>query len=247
MLDEDVFPRVYLKRGVGNAITTTVHYALLLGGFFLALGASGIDLTRFAILAGALGVGIGFGLQNVVNNFVSGLILLYERPIQVGDNIEIGGLLGEVRGIGIRASTIRTFQGAEVIVPNGTLLSDQLVNWTLSNAHRRVEVPIGVAYGNRPSKVIEVLGRVMEGEDRIYPDPRPLVLFRGFGNSSLDFELRFWARDYSTYVQLASDVASAVYDELEREGITVPFPQRDLHLKSVDADVAKTLRGGDPE
>jgi len=247
LLDEDVFTRVSLRRGVGNAISTTIHYGLLLGGFFFALGAAGIDLSKFALLAGALGVGIGFGLQNVVNNFVSGLILLYERPVQVGDNIEIGGLLGEVRRIGIRASTIRTFQGAEVIIPNGNLLSDQLVNWTLSDRHRRVEIPVGVAYGNRPANVIEVLRRVLDREERILQFPEPMILFKGFGDSSLDFELRFWARDYLTWLTLASDVASAIYDELHEAGITIPFPQRDLHLKSVDPGVAENLRRSETE
>jgi potassium efflux system protein len=245
LLEEDLFPRVKLRRGVGNAVSTSVHYVLLLGGFFLALGAAGIDLGRFTLLAGAFGVGIGFGLQNVVNNFVSGLILLYERPIQIGDMIELGGLLGEVKSIGIRASTVVTFQGAEVIIPNGNLLSDQLVNWTLSNQHRRVEVPVGVAYGNRPAEVVEILKRVVERDERILRQPEPLVLFRGFGNSSLDFEIRFWASDYRTYLMLQSDVASAVYDELERVGIKIPFPQRDLHLKSVDPAAAAKLRGGD--
>ncbi len=243
LLDEDVYTRVTLARGVENAVSTTTHYVLLLGGFFLALGAAGIDLGRFTILAGAFGVGIGFGLQNVVNNFVSGLILLFERPIQAGDHIQLDGLLGEVQNIGIRASTVLTFQGAEVIVPNGDLLAGQLINWTLSNRHRRVEIPVGVAYGHRPTEVIPILRRVLDREDRILTEPAPSVLFRGFGDSSLNFEIRFWARDYLTYMLLTSDVASAVYDELERAGITIPFPQRDLHLKSVEADVAKRLRG----
>lgn len=243
LLEEDVFPRVSLTRGVDNAVSTTVHYVLLLGGFFLALGAAGIDLGKFTLLAGAFGVGIGFGLQTVVNNFVSGLILLYERPIQVGDTIELAGILGEVKHIGIRASMVLTFQGAEVIIPNGTLLSDQLINWTLSNKHRRVEIPVGVAYGNRPADVLKVLKNVLDSEERILGEPEPMVLFRGFGDSSLDFELRFWTRDSSTYLVLASDLASAVYDELERVGITIPFPQRDLHLKSLDPELAAKLSG----
>lgn len=245
VLEEDVFTRVHLGRGVGNAISTTVHYSLLLGGFFLALGASGIDLGRFSLLAGAFGVGIGFGLQNIVNNFVSGLVLLFERPIQVGDMIELNGLLADVKHIGIRASTVTTMQGAEVVIPNGTLLSDQLINWTLSNKHSRVELPIGVAYGNRPADVIEILQGVLDHEARILNYPAPMVLFKGFGDSSLDFELRFWAPDYRTRVVLASDVACAIYDELDRAGIAIPFPQRDLHLRSVDPDVALRLRGGD--
>lgn len=242
LLEEDVFTRVTLHRGVDNAVSTTVHYVLLLAGFFLALGAAGIDFGKFTLLAGALGVGIGFGLQGVVNNFVSGLILLYERPIKVGDTVELVGLLGEVKHIGIRASTILTFQGAEVIIPNGNLLSEQLINWTLSNKHRRVEIPVGVAYGNNPSAVIAVLKRVLDAETRVLDHPEPTVLFRGFGESSLDFELRFWARDYMTYLVLASDLAAAVYDELERVGIEIPFPQRDLHIKSIDGVALEKLR-----
>jgi potassium efflux system protein len=248
LLNDDVLPRFSLGRGVANAIASSVQYAVLLLGFFLALGAAGVDFSRFALLAGAFGVGIGFGLQNVVNNFVSGLILLFERPIQVGDTVEVGGLLGEVKQIGIRASTVRTFQGAEVIVPNGNLISAEVINWTLSDHHRRVELPVGVAYGNRPARVIEVLEGVVSREPRVLRSPEPLVLFRGFGESSLDFEVRFWAPDYTTSLQLASDVASSIHDALGEAGIEIPFPQRDLHLKSVDGSAMGQLRrAGAPE
>jgi len=243
LLGEDLLPRLSLGRGVANAISTSAHYLILLGGFFLALGAAGVDFSRFTILAGAFGVGIGFGLQNVVNNFVSGLILLFERPVQVGDAIEVNGLLGEVKRIGIRASLVRTYQGAEVIVPNGNLISSEVTNWTLSDAHRRVEVPVGVAYGNRPADVIEVLRQVIANDTRILPTPPAMVLFRGFGDSSLDFEIRFWAADYADFIQLSSDIASGVYDALAAAGIEIPFPQRDLHLKSVAASVAARLNG----
>jgi small-conductance mechanosensitive channel len=242
VLQDDVYPRVRLKRGVPNAISTTVQYVLLLGGFLLALGAAGIDLSRFSLLAGAFGVGIGFGLQNVVNNFVSGLILLYERPIQVGDVIELGDLLGRVKRIGIRASTIVTYQGADVIVPNGNLLSEQLINWTLSNKFRRIELPVGVAYGNRPDRVIQVLEAVLEESDWHPGAPASAVLFRGFGDSSLDFEVRFWALDID-YLEVRSRIASRIYDALEVAGIEIPFPQRDLHLRSVDPEASARLRG----
>jgi small-conductance mechanosensitive channel len=241
VLEEDVYTRVTLQRGVGNAITSTVHYTLLLGGFLLALGAAGIDFTKFSLLAGAFGVGVGFGLQAVVNNFVSGLILLFERPIQVGDMIEIGSLLGEVKKIGIRASTIVTFQGAEVIVPNGTLLSDQLTNWTLSNRQCRLELPIGVAYGNDPEHVKAVLKTALDANPNVLPTPAPVVLFRGFGDSSLDFELRFWIPNYSVFPQVSSDVACGAHAALKAAGIEIPFPQRDLHLKSVDASITSAL------
>ena len=247
VLREDVLSRLPLGRGVATAATTTVHYAVLLAGFFLAVGAAGVDWGRFTLLAGAFGVGIGFGLQNVVNNFVSGLILLYERPIQVGDHIEFGGVLGEVRRIGIRSSLVRTYQGAEVIVPNGTIVSADVTNWTLSDQHRRVELRIGVAYGSRPAEVIELLKQVVANEVQALRDPKPVVLFKGFGSSSLDFEVRFWAPNYLTYVQLASDVAVAAYDALTAAGIEIPFPQRDLHLKTMDPAIAKTFGAGGTE
>ena len=134
VLEEDVYSHLVLDRGIPYAISTMLHYAILLVGFFVALGALGIDLTKITILAGAFSVGIGFGLQNVINNFVSGLILLFERPIKIGDIIEVSGNIGEVRQIGIRASIIRTKDGSEVIVPNGLLISGQVTNWTLSDS-----------------------------------------------------------------------------------------------------------------
>ena len=151
LLDEEVYPRARLQRGMPYAISTLTRYVVLFLGFLLAIAATGIDLDRIALLAGALGVGIGFGLQNVVNNFVSGLILLFERPVQLGDTVQLGDLWGEVRRIGIRSSLVRTFDGAEVIVPNGDLISQQVTNWTLSDRNRRVEVKVGVAYGSSPS------------------------------------------------------------------------------------------------
>jgi small-conductance mechanosensitive channel len=137
VLDEDVLPRLTLPRGVPAAISTGAHYLILVAGFLIAIGAAGLDPGKFTLLAGALGVGIGFGLQNVVNNFVSGLILLFERPVQTGDMIEVGPLQGEVKRIGIRSSTVRTFDGADVIVPNASLISERLVNWTFSDRARR--------------------------------------------------------------------------------------------------------------
>ena len=137
VLEEDVYKHFPLERGIPYAISTMVHYLILLVGFFIALGALGIDLTKITILAGAFSVGIGFGLQNVINNFVSGLILLFERPIKIGDVIEVGGSVGEVLSIGIRASVIRTADGSEVIVPNGSLISSQVINWTLLQSTAR--------------------------------------------------------------------------------------------------------------
>jgi len=207
------------------------------------VAAAGIPLSNFAIIAGALSVGIGFGMQNVVNNFVSGLILAFERPIQIGDTIEVGQVLGEVKSIGIRASNVRTFDGAEVIVPNGDLISAQVVNWTLSDRRRRVRIPVGVAYGTDPQRVIDLLKEVANKHDEVVDDPKPNVLFRAFGESSLDFEMRFWTRSHDRWVGISSDIAVAANAALKEAGIEIPFPQRDLHVRSIDGQAVRSFRG----
>ena len=233
-----------LPRGIPAAISRTAQYAVVGVGFGFAALASGMELTRFAVLVGTLGVGIGFGLQNVVNNFVSGLILLYERPVQVGDVVEIGTVVGTVRRIGIRSSTIATFQGAEVVVPNGNLISGDLVNWTLSDEKRRVDVDVGVAYGTDPERARELLLGTLRGRADVSASPEPVALFTGFGDSALQFQLRFWTRQFDGWPVVASDVRVAVARALAEAGIEVPVPQRDLHLRSVAPDAARALGAG---
>ncbi len=219
-----------------------VNYGILAIGFFVAISVAGIDLSRFAIVAGALGVGIGFGLQNVVNNFVSGLILMFERPIQVGDTIEVGALIGHVLRIGFRSSTVRTYDGAEVIVPNGNLISSEVVNWTLSDRTRRLDVPVGVAYGSDPQKVLEVLNATAHAHKDVLPYPAPSIIFKGFGDSSLDFSVRVWIKDFEEFYRVSSELAVLIYEALNQAGFEIPFPQRDLHLRSVSPGI--TLSGG---
>jgi len=230
VLDEDVLPHVSLPRGVPAAISTGVHYVILLIGFTLAIGAAGIDLSRFSLLAGAFGVGIGFGLQNVVNNFVSGLILLFERPVQTGDTIEVGGLTGDVKRIGIRSSTVRTLEGADVIVPNANLISENVVNWTFSDRQRRVDLNVGVSYGSDPEKVIALLAAAGRANPEVLAIPEPVGLFAGFGDSSLDFVLRIWTR-FEISPRVKSEVGVAVNTALRNAGIEIPFPQRDINVK----------------
>jgi small-conductance mechanosensitive channel len=232
LLDEDVIPRLTLHRGVGATISRLSYYAVLLVGFLIALSAAGLGLDRFTVIIGAFGVGIGFGLQNIVNNFVSGLILLFERPIQIGDKVQVGELLGEVTKIGTRASTLRTFEGSEVIVPNGDLISGQVINWTLSDLQRRVEVTVGVAYGTDPEKVLQLLLDVAKAHEQVLPKPDSQALFMGFGESSLDFSLRVWIADFDKGFRVRSDLAVAVNRALAEAGIEIPFPQRDLHIRS---------------
>ena len=157
VLQKDVFTRVRTGRGVPYAMSGLVRYTLIFLGLLVGLSAAGIELSKLTVIVGGLGVGIGFGLQNVVNNFVSGLILLFERPIQVGDSVQLPDTWGKIKRIGIRVSVIHTFDGAEVIVPNGMLISDKVTNWTLSDRRRRIEVDVGVDYGTPAQRVIDLL------------------------------------------------------------------------------------------
>lgn len=236
VLQEDVLTRVPLKRGVPQAIATAIQYLLLIFGFLMALSAAGLELNRLTLLTGAFGVGIGFGLQNVVNNFVSGLILLFERPVQIGDSVQVGGVSGDVTRIGIRSSTIRTAQGAEVIVPNGKLISDDVTNWTLTSQTRRVEIPVGVAYGTDPAQVIELLVATAKSHPEVFREPAPVAVFLRFGDNSLDFELRFWAM-FQAHVTIRSQVAMAIVAALTEAGISIPFPQRDLRVTVVGSEL----------
>ena len=230
-----------LPRGVPAAISKTATYVVVAVGFAFAILASGMEVTRFTVLVGTLGVGIGFGLQNVVNNFVSGLILVYERPVQVGDIVEVGKVTGVVRRIGIRSSTIRTFPGAEVVVPNANLISGEVVNWTLSDEIRRVDVSVGVAYGSDPDKVIAIVLDAARSCDGVMASPAPTALFSDFGDSALQFQLRFWTARFDSYTSLASDVRVALARRLAEAGIAIPFPQRDLHVVSVDPAAGRLL------
>lgn len=241
LLKNVVLPKLPLQRGVPYAISTITYYVLLLFVVLAALSGAGIELNKFTVLTGALGVGLGFGLQNIVNNFVSGLILLVERPIHVGDTVDVGGLVGIVRRIGARSSTVVTFQGAEVIVPNSNLLSNQVINWTLSSQWRRVDVPVRVAYGTDPERVIKLLVAVAESYPGVLLDRPPMAFFMGFGESALNFELRFWSAWQDTWFQLQSDVTVAVAKALREAGMEIPFPQRDLHLRSFDASMAENV------
>jgi potassium efflux system protein len=240
-LKKFVLPRLPLNRGVPYAISTVSYYVLLLLVALATLSATGVELNKLTVLTGALGVGLGFGLQNIVNNFVSGLILLFERPIHVGDTVDVGGLVGLVRRIGARSSTIVTFQGAEVIVPNSNLISNQVINWTLSSQWRRVDVPIGVAYGTDPERVIRLLVGVAQSHPGVLLERPPMAFFLGFGESALKFELRFWSDRQDTWFQLQSDVTIAVAKAIKEAGIEIPFPQRDLHVRSIEVSVAETV------
>ena len=230
VLREDVFPRTHMTRGISYAISSLLNYVIIALGFVLALGVLGFDLTKVTVLAGALGVGIGLGLQSVVNNFVSGLILLFERPVHVGDIVEVGDLSGEVLRIGIRASTVRTWQGAEIIVPNAQLITERVTNWTLSDRTRRIDLPVGVDYRSPPGKVVEVLIAVARAHPEIMQTPAPQAIFKAFGDSSINFELHAWTNRFERWSQIQTELAAGIYEALHAAGMSLPFPQREVRL-----------------
>lgn len=233
ILEKELFQRMKLPRGVPGVISNSTYYFVLVIGFFIALSQTGVDLSQVSLIIGALGVGIGFGLQGIISNFVSGIILVFERPIQEGDTIEVGPLLGDVTSIGIRSSKVRTYDGSEVIVPNNNLISNEVINWTLSDRKRRLTIRVGVAYGTNPRKVTRILVDTAAKHPKALKDPEPLPIFEGFGDSSLDFKIHFWTYFEDGY-EAKSDVSIAIYDALEKEGIVIPFPQRVVTMKKED-------------
>jgi len=229
-LREDVYPRIGVAPGLSYAISSLLHYVIIALGFVVALGVVGVNLSKVTVLAGAFGVGIGFGLQSIVNNFVSGLILLFERPIHLGDTVQVGDLLGEVRRIGIRSSIVHTYQGADIIVPNAQLISEQVTNWTLSDQLRRIDLPVGVNYGAEPRKVIDVIESVAKAHSGVLKRPPPQGFFVGYGDSSINFELRAWTDQFASWFQIRSDLAVAIYKAVQEAGMSFPFPQREVRL-----------------
>jgi small-conductance mechanosensitive channel len=236
-LKEEVYPRRGVSRGMSYAYSRLVHYIVMAIGFLFGLGVLGLELSKISVLAGAFGVGIGFGLQDVVNNFVCGLILLFERPVHAGDIVEVGGVQGEVRRIGIRASTIRTYQGAEIVVPNSQFITASVTNWTLSDPLRRIELPVGVNYGAPPQKVIDLLESIACAHPAILKEPAPKCLFMGYGDSSINFELRAWTEQFDNWGAIRSELATAVYDAVYSAGLSFPFPQREVRVVEGTATV----------
>jgi small-conductance mechanosensitive channel len=221
VLEEEVYSRVKLAPGLHYSISKMVNYAILVLGFFTGIALLGFDLTRLTILVGAFGVGLGFGLQNIINNFVSGLILLFERPIKVGDVIQLAGNEGLVKRIGIRASILRVPNGSEVIVPNGSLISETVTNWTFSDRLRRIDLPVPVAAPAEAHRVIELLEGAAVMQPRVMKDPPPLALLGSFAGDSMNFELRVWTDQSEDWSQIRSDLALAVRATLTEHNIAV--------------------------
>jgi small-conductance mechanosensitive channel len=240
LLEEEVLPRTPVAPGSAATASRLTYYVLVIIGLIMALAAGGLELGQLTLLVSALSVGIGFGLQNIVNNFVSGIVLAFERPIQPGDLVAVGTMTGRVREIGLRATTVRTFEGADVIVPNSQFISAEVINWTLADRSRRIEITVGVAYGTDLRRAQQVIHDVIVASPNVNATPEPVVVFRRFGESSIDFSALFWAADADQVVALTSEVGIAIWEALEAAGISIPFPQRDLHLVTPGASAAAT-------
>ena len=233
LLRRRVLSRTHLSSDLQYAVSRFAGYCFIALGFFFALKVVHLDLSALAVIIGALGVGIGFGLQNVVSNFVSGLILLAERPIAIGHRVEVGGVAGQVTEIRLRSTTVVTNDNITIIVPNSDFITNPVTNWSYGDPKVRLRLPVGVAYGSDVEKLQRVLLEVAEGNPAVLREPAPTVRFLGFGDSSLDFELAVWTIDMARHpTRFRSQLYFAIERVLRESGIEIPFPQRDLHLRS---------------
>jgi potassium efflux system protein len=233
LLEVSIFRQLQASAGERYAYATIGKYAITLGGIAVALSVVGVGWSSIQWLLAAVGIGLGFGLQEIFANFISGLIILFERPIRVGDTVTVGDISGTVTKIRIRATWITGFDRKELVVPNKEFITSRLVNWSLSDAVLRVEIPVGIAYGSDTEKASGVLLEVAKKNEHVLKEPEPYVLFRGFGESSLNFELRVFSPDVVHYLKIVHALHMEIDRAFRAEGIEIAFPQRDLHLRSL--------------
>lgn len=238
---DTILPRRNIHRGVQLSITRLSTYTILLIGFLGAFKILDFNMTNLTILGGAVGVGLGFGLQSIFSNFASGLILLFERPIKVGDVIQVGTEYGEVKKLGLRATIVETYDNSEIVVPNSVLVTSNVTNWTLRRRQVRVKVPIGVAYGSDIDRVLEIITECALEHPRVLSDPQPFTLFIAHGPSSLDFELRAFVPDFDDRMSTLSELNKDINAALDEAGIVIPFPQNDLHLKTISPELQAVI------
>jgi small-conductance mechanosensitive channel len=246
LLAHDILPGLSLAHGVSSSVSTLSYYTVLFIGLFAALAAAGFQVGELALIFGALSVGIGFGLQDVVKNFVAGVILMFERPVQPGDVVELAGMPATVREIGLRATTLRTFDGASVIVPNGLLLADKIFNWTIAGNSRRIHVNISTGYETAPQTTIELLEKVARSQEGVAFLPPPSALLSGLMPGAMEFNLRAWTRPDADWVSVRSALTVKVRAALDEAGIRVPAPQREFTLRGVPERAAQDLAAPAP-
>jgi len=243
VLRKRVFAHLPFDEGKKFALSRFASYLVFAVGLVVGLQALGVNLNSLTVLGGAIGIGVGLGLQGIANNFVSGLILLMERPIKVGDRVQVDDLNGDVINIAGRSTWVRTNDNVVMIIPNSEFISQRVINWTANDRRIRFSLPLGVSYGSNPEQVREVLMEAAASNSDVLTTPKPDVLFIGFGDSSLDFELRVWTESrVQTPHILKSDLYFEVFKKFGEHGIEIPFPQRDLHVRSVSGEVGTFLR-----
>jgi small-conductance mechanosensitive channel len=231
-LQTKVLTRFRIDKGTQYTLARVSHYVIMIIGGLLAFQFIGIDLSGLAVVVGLLSVGIGFGLQNVTSNFIAGLILLFERPIKVGDRVSVGHTEGDVIAINMRSTTIRSLDNISIIVPNSEFVSSQVINWSHGDPKVRLVVEVGVSYNSDLENVIRTLREVADENQYVLKYPEPDVLLSSFGDSSWNMKLRVWLKDPQNYYKIHSDINCGIVRKFRQNGIEIPFPQRDLHVRS---------------
>lgn len=242
VLVERILGKTHLDIGARVAIGTIMRYVVLLVGFLIILQTVGINLTTLNVLAGAVGIGVGFGLQNIASNFISGLIILFERPVKVGDRIEVGNVNGRVTGIGARSTTVKTNDNITIIVPNSKFIAENVTNWSFENSIVRFRVPVGVAYDSDIKFVKKLLLEVANENSDVLKEPKSAVRLMKFGSNSIDLELWVWTKEkLQRKTALISDLNFAIWEKFSANDIEIPFPQTDLHIRSGRLKLKKDL------
>jgi small-conductance mechanosensitive channel len=229
---KSILPKVQIDEGTQYNLLRVSHYLTMIVGVVVAFQFVGINLSGLAVIFGLLSVGIGFGLQNITSNFVSGLILLFERPIKIGDRVTVGDIEGNVTAINMRSTTIRSLNNITIIVPNADFVSSQVINWSHGDPKIRLDVEVGVSYNSDLDAVLRSLEAVAEESPDVLKDPKPEVIFSSFGDSSWNMQLRIWLKNPYEYQRIRSRINCAIVRKFRDNEVEIPFPQRDLHLRS---------------